>query len=80
MVNTYGPVLASQPGERGQREAGMCSDHDHKPRSPGFRIGLRNAITNWNQPFPTSVKLRLLTRNLSRDKHMLDDLEVRGKC
>ncbi len=42
----------------------MCSDHDHKPQSPGFRIGLRNAITNWNQPLPTSVKLRMLSRNL----------------
>ncbi len=41
----------------------MCSDH--KPHAPeDWRVGLRNSVTNWNQPLPTRTKLRLLARNL----------------
>jgi hypothetical protein len=42
----------------------MSHDHDHEPRSPGLRQGLRNSITNWNQPLPFRVKVSKLVRNL----------------
>jgi hypothetical protein len=42
----------------------MSHDHDRKPRSPGLRQGLRNNITNWNQPLPFRVKVSKLVKNL----------------
>jgi hypothetical protein len=41
----------------------MCSNH--KPQAPrDWRAGLRNGVSNWNQPLPAGAKLRLLARNL----------------
>ena len=41
----------------------MCSNH--KPHAPtDWRIGLRNAFTNWDQPLPFRTKVRLTARNL----------------
>jgi hypothetical protein len=42
----------------------MSRDHHRKPRSPGLRQGLRNNITNWNQPLPFRVKVSKLVKNL----------------
>jgi hypothetical protein len=37
-----------------------------KPAHPaeGWRVGLRNALTNWNQPLPFPVKVAKAVRNL----------------
>jgi hypothetical protein len=38
---------------------------NHQPQAPDdWRAGLRNGVSNWNQPLPTRTKLKLLARNL----------------
>jgi len=40
----------------------MCANQ--KPRAPAdWRVGLRNSISNWNQPLPFRTKVRLAARN-----------------
>jgi hypothetical protein len=43
----------------------MCSEEE-RPRPPrSWNRGIRNLITNWDQPLPLRVKLSLLVLNLS---------------
>jgi hypothetical protein len=42
----------------------MSLNRHQKPRSPGLSEGLRNNITNWNQPLPFHIKVNKLVKNL----------------
>ena len=42
----------------------MCAQNKHSRIPTNVRDGLRNALTNWDQPLPFHVKVTKLIRNL----------------
>ena len=42
----------------------MCAGVKHRHPSGGWSVGLRNALTHWDQPLPFHMKVVKTARNL----------------